>query len=119
MKQSELERGFERLLSWNKISGYERNYRYVPGRRFELDFAWPAVIVGVEIQGGIFQRGPSGHKGIGHVRDMLKMNLAQIAGWRILQFDASLLRRDPQGCIEQLRALLDQATGIKAGEGSR
>ena len=104
--KSELEDGFESLLEYNGIEEYIRNYRQVvPKRRYELDFAWPALKVGIEIQGGVWLR-RSGHTRAGQVANYRKLNLETIYGWRVLQFSTDMLRRDPQGCIEQLKLLL-------------
>lgn len=115
MKKADLEKGFETLLKYNGIDGYVRNYRKaIPNRRYEIDFAWPLLSppVGIEIQGGVWlaKAGKKGgHIGAGQVRDYQKLNLATIHGWKILQFSTDMLRRDPQGCIAQLKRLLDEA----------
>lgn len=110
-RKSSLEDGFETLLKYNGISGYVRDYRQVvPKRRYELDFAWPALKVGIEIQGGVWLR-RSGHTRAGQVADYRKLNLATVYGWKVLQFSMDMLRRDPLGCIEQLKLLLDGRNG--------
>lgn len=118
VKKSTLEDGFETLLKYNDIDGYIRNYRQVvPKRRYELDFAWPELKVGIEIQGGVWLH-RSGHTRAGQVADYRKLNLATVYGWRVLQFSTDMLRRDPQGCIEQLKQLLNGGNGTE-GVGSR
>jgi len=113
VKKSGLEDGFATLLKYNGIEGYVRNYRQVvPKRRYELDFAWLPLKVGVEIQGGVWLR-CSGHTRAGQVADYRKLNLATVYGWRVLQFSTDMLRRDPQGCIEQLKLLLNGGNGTR------
>lgn len=73
--------------SWVLIQGLppvEPEYRILPDRRFRWDWAWPAQRVAIETQGGVWVRGAHG-RGTGIVRDYEKMNLAQLAGWRVLQ----------------------------------
>jgi len=61
-------------------------YAHIPGRKFRLDIAWEHHKIGLEVQGGIFMRGRSGHSSItGIKRDMEKDNLGILNGWRILK----------------------------------
>lgn len=53
-------------------------------RRYELDLAWPAVKLGVEVEGSIWTGGAHG-RGTGIVRDMAKQNVAVLNGWRVLR----------------------------------
>lgn len=65
------------------LGGYERNYRFDPRRRLELDFAWIAARVAIEVQGGVHSRGahvrPEGYR-----RDAEKSRRAQLMGWLVL-----------------------------------
>lgn len=65
------------------LAGYERNYRFDPRRRLELDFAWVVQKVAVEVQGGIHSYGahvrPEGYR-----RDAEKTRRAQLMGWIVL-----------------------------------
>lgn len=73
--------------SWCAIQGLPRpepEYRIIPDRKFRWDWAWPAAQVAIEQQGGVWTRGSHG-RGTGIVRDYEKMNLAVVAGWRVLQ----------------------------------
>lgn len=58
-------------------------YRFAPPRRWRLDYAWPAVKVAVEFDGG--QWLPRGGR---HNRDTdrEKLNRAAALGWRVLRF---------------------------------
>lgn len=62
------------------LGGYQRNYRFDPRRRLELDFAWPVQRVAIEVQGGIHSYGahvrPAGYR-----RDGEKSRRAQLMGW--------------------------------------
>lgn len=83
-----------------------REHRPLPPRRWRLDFAWPSLRVGIEVQGGVRSRGPSGHKGSGQIRDMEKLNALQTSGWIVLQFPTERIVRDPTGVAEEIRAAL-------------
>jgi len=73
------------------LGGFERNYRFTPRRRLELDFAWVMQRVAVEVQGGIHSRG--GHvRPDGFRRDVEKMRLAQLMGWIVLPCTAACIR---------------------------
>lgn len=67
----------------------DREAVVIPGRKFRFDFAWPAHQLLLEVQGGTFARGRTGHSsGMGINRDCEKNNLAVLAGWRVLSVDA-------------------------------
>lgn len=66
-----------------------REFKAIAGRKFSFDFAWPTRQLLLEVQGGTFARGRSGHSsGMGINRDCEKNNLAVLAGWRVLSVDA-------------------------------
>jgi very-short-patch-repair endonuclease len=52
---------------------------------FRLDFAWPALKIGVEIEGGIWTEGAHGRPS-GIERDIEKHNLLTLMGWKNLRF---------------------------------
>ena len=69
----------------------EREYRFDAVRKFRLDFAWPALKLGVEVEGGIYRGG--GHTHVKDLkRDMEKSNLLTLAGWRLLRFHGDQVR---------------------------
>ena len=71
---------------------WEREYRFHPERKWRLDFAWPHLKIGVEIQGGIY-KGKGGHTSInGFQRDCDKLNAAQLLGWKIYKFTGQDVR---------------------------
>lgn len=56
-------------------------------RQFRLDFAWPTLKVGVEIDGGVFMPGCGAHSmPWGIKRDMAKHNIALALGWQVYRF---------------------------------
>lgn len=60
-------------------------YRFDPKRRWRFDYAWPDQRVAVEVNGGVWSKGRH-VRGTGYIRDMEKLNEAQVAGWIVLQF---------------------------------
>ena len=63
----------------------EREYRFNFDRDWRFDLAWPAQLLAVEAQGAIWTGGKHGRGG-GIEADHSKLNAAQLAGWRILQY---------------------------------
>lgn len=59
-------------------------------RKFALDYAWPAVKLAVEVEGGVWVKGAHG-RGSGIMRDMEKQNCAVLEGWRVLRYTPSQL----------------------------
>lgn len=58
-------------------------YRFVPGRLYRFDRAYPSQMVAVEIQGGVWVNGAHS-RGSGVQRDCLKLSLGAALGWRVL-----------------------------------
>lgn len=83
-----------------------REYRAIPGRRFKWDFCWDDEDqrLLVEIQGGTYVK--SGHStGKGIARDMEKLNLATLAGWRVMQFDRKMIENGT--AVEMIKKALE------------
>tara|TARA_R110002095_G_scaffold165188_5_gene143401 strand:+ start:814 stop:1176 length:363 start_codon:yes stop_codon:yes gene_type:complete len=108
-KKPDLESVF--LKIWREVTGLpppEREYQFHPTRRWRLDFAWLKQRVAVEIQGGVFLKGRTGHtSGVGVQRDCEKGNAATSLGWRVLHFTTQDLRQKPVQCCEQVIELLN------------
>lgn len=68
--------------------GMVRQYRAISDRRYAWDFAWPDKRLLVEVQGGLWVRGAHSRP-LGIQRDMDKLNIATLAGWRVLQVSAA------------------------------
>ena len=53
-------------------------------RKWRFDFAWPEIMVALEVEGGVYVRGrhtsPSGF-----IKDLDKYNAATVQGWRVLR----------------------------------
>ena len=84
-KKSDLE---ETLAFQIRVAGLpapEREYRFHPVRKWRFDFAWPAVKVAVEAEGGTYSRGRH-TRGAGFADDCIKYNEAALLGWTVLRF---------------------------------
>lgn len=95
---SKIERRFEQQLTDAGITGYQRNYFFLPDRDLELDFVWVPVKMAVEVQG-------MAHRIKGKFkRDIEKRALALLAGWRVLEVGGDEVRSGK--ALEWLRMLL-------------
>lgn len=66
----------------------EMEYRFCQDRRWRFDYAWPAIMLALEYNGGIFMQ-KSGHSNMkGLHRDSEKINRATVEGWKVLQVTA-------------------------------
>ena len=92
MIASELEDIFASQLDAVGLDGYVREFRKaIPGRRFRFDFAFIRENLLIEINGGTYTRG--GHStGTGIKRDYEKGNLAVKYGYKLLTFDANMVK---------------------------
>lgn len=85
MAKRDLESTFEFQCRAAGLVIKEREYRFHPVRRWRIDFAWPDMKYGVEIEG--LSSKISRHTTIkGYRNDCEKYNTALLMGWRILRF---------------------------------
>lgn len=76
----------------------EREYRFHPERKWRFDYAFPALRLAVEVEGGFFARKgskkcpacgllpPGRHStGAGQRADLEKYNAATVLGWRLIR----------------------------------
>lgn len=81
----------QETLAWQmKAAGviFVEEFEAIPGRKFSFDFAIPTANLLIEVQGGTFAKGKTGHSsGMGINRDCEKTVLAQLAGWRVFPVD--------------------------------
>lgn len=94
---SKLETAFAFQVLASGLPEPEREFMFVPGRRFRADFAWVKARLLVEIEGGVWIRGRH-NRGGGFIKDCEKYNLAALGGWVVMRFtsetvlDGSALR---------------------------
>lgn len=79
-------------LAWRALKGppFVREYRFDEARKWRFDFAWPAEMVAVEIEGGT--RGKSRHtSGTGYQRDCEKYTAATLQGWALFRLTPAMI----------------------------
>ena len=76
----------------------DRQYKFLPDRKFRADFAWPSRKLIVEVQG-------AEHRIKGRWQgDVERMNLLQLEGWTVLQFTGKMVRNGT--AVQTLRKVL-------------
>lgn len=89
--ESTIESKFKVQLKAYQID-FEQEVKLIPGRRFSFDFVLKNAPIAIEIQGGTWSRGKSGHNsGAGIKRDCEKSNLAQMHGYIIFKFTSDMV----------------------------
>lgn len=88
---SELEMALVTRLDRAGLPLGEGQYRFVPGRLYRFDRAWPDHgMVAVEIQGGLWVNGAHS-RGSGVERDCVKLSIAAALGWRVLPISRAMI----------------------------
>lgn len=82
------ELAFETQLKQMGISGFVREYRFHPTRKWRFDFAAPDEKIAIEIEGGIHSKGRH-VRPKGYIGDLEKYNEAAWLGWRVLRYSTS------------------------------
>jgi len=62
----------------------EPEYVFARPRLWRVDFAWPAQLIAVECEGGVWTGGRH-TRGSGFMRDMEKYNELALRGWHLLR----------------------------------
>lgn len=90
---SHLEGTLATQLAYAGLGGFKAQFCAIQGRRFAWDFCFEDARLLIEVQGGTFAKGRTGHStGMGIHRDCEKANLATLAGWRVLSVDEKHIR---------------------------
>jgi hypothetical protein len=84
------EREFSDIAAWE--ADYQERYaKSKRSKRYRLDFAHPDSRTGIEIQGGVYNRGRH-VTGSGYERDCRKYNLAYTSGWTIFLLTSQMAK---------------------------
>lgn len=85
--------------------GPDREHVFCPGRNWRIDFAWPALRLAVEIEGGV-------HRIKGRFeRDIEKYNTMTMMGWKLLRFTKKMVERGE--ALEKVQAIIIQLGGLQ------
>jgi len=108
---SNLERLFLSHVVSAGIELPEREYEFAPGRKWKFDFAWPELMVAMEVEGGTWVNGRHS-RGRGYESDVDKYNAAQIAGWSVLRATGDMVRAGR--ALSVLLEMIEQRNGSKS-----
>lgn len=89
---SEGERTFSLHVRLEKLPPPVAEHRFDPARRWRFDFAWPDLMLAVEVEGGTW-RGGRHTRGSGFAKDCEKYNRAAALGWSVLRFTTDMVKR--------------------------
>ena len=89
-QESPLEATLALQMRAQGVSGYVREHRFHPKRRWRFDFAWPERRLAVEVEGGTWSQGRH-TRGQGFAADCEKYNAAALLGWRVLRFTKEMV----------------------------
>jgi hypothetical protein len=76
----------------------QREYLFHSKRKWRFDFAWPDLLIAVEVEGGVWVGGRH-VRGEGYEADCEKYNAAQLAGWMVLRFTPGMIKRGKAGSV--------------------
>ena len=88
LKNKEILHPFKSLIKKELDVDLWPEFEFCKERKFRIDFAEPFLKIAIEIDGGIWMRGKSGHSsGSGIKRDQEKTTLLSQYGWSVLRFE--------------------------------
>lgn len=103
--EATLEQQLFHKLTLAGIPPPQAQYQAVPERRWHADFAYPDVMLLVEVEGGTYANGRHS-RGREYYRDTVKYNALGIAGWLVLRFTVDAIEGDTQEAVDTIRAAL-------------
>lgn len=62
----------------------EKEYKFHPTRKWRFDYAFPFLMIAVEVDGGVWTGGRHTNPA-GYINDMEKLNTAASMGWLVLR----------------------------------
>lgn len=89
-------------------AGLCREHLWHPVRKWRFDFAYPGVLLAIEVE-GLTHDGGRHQRMAGYQRDCEKYNAAALAGWCVLRYPGALVRNG-LALVEVKRALLERSS---------
>ena len=71
----------QQLRATPAAAGFVPELAFHPTRKWRFDYAWPAKMVALEVEGGTYTGGRH-TRGAGYANDIAKYNIATINCWR-------------------------------------
>lgn len=99
---------FVAVLTREGLPAPIQEHLFAKPRRWRFDYAWPAQLVALEVEGGVWTQGRH-TRGSGFLADVLKYNTAAVLGWRIVRTTPKDLLG--AGTLEMLKSLLPSSSG--------
>lgn len=84
--ESSIEAEFALQIRAARLLEPQREYEFLPPRKFRLDFAWPVLMIAVEVQGKVHRIDER------FEADIEKRALALLAGWQVLEVSGATIR---------------------------
>lgn len=75
---------FAAMLKHARLPEPTREVVFHPERKWRFDYAWPALMIALEVEGAVWIEGRH-TRGSGFLKDMEKYNAAAVLGWRVLR----------------------------------
>lgn len=106
---SHLEETLDQQMRLCDMPPFECEYQFdATGRKWKFDFAWPALKIAVEVEGGVWANGRH-NRGQGFINDTEKYNAAAAAGWRVLRYTSEAI--ESGAALRQIEFVLNLRTG--------
>lgn len=87
---TEGERSMETQLRRIGATGFVRELRFDEARRWRFDFAWPDLLVALEVEGATWTAGRH-TRGAGYEADCEKYDEAAIRGWMVIRVTTDMV----------------------------
>ncbi|MES2662281.1 MAG: DUF559 domain-containing protein [Pseudomonadota bacterium] len=92
IKKKEISAEDQLWFQLQSLSGWERQHRFHPTRKWAFDFAHVEKKVAVEVEGGIWSNGRH-TRGSGYLKDMEKYREAEKLGWTLLRYSTCEVKK--------------------------
>lgn len=90
-KKSRLEEAMDRQIFDKGLPDPDREVRFSDDRKWRFDFAWPEMMVALEVEGGVYNQGrhtrPKGFE-----EDCVKYSMAAIKGWTVIRATGNMIK---------------------------